>query len=112
MKKYYYGLVIFLVMGITMQSCKEDTNAPSLENQVTQSKANVASWNQVQQQLNALDISYGFKTGKPSLRRTPDALETYEYILSCSSRTYPYRRGWEIAKADAEGASYGSDLSC
>ena len=59
MKKYFYGFVIFLFMGITMQSCKEDKTAPSLENQVTQQKANAASWKQVQQQLKTLDMSYG-----------------------------------------------------
>lgn len=107
MKKYFYGFVIFLFIGITLQSCQEDKNAPSLENQVTQQKANVASWNHVQQQLKTLDMSYGLTK---NIRRAPGIPETYEYIPSCSNLIFPNRRGWEIARADAEGASYGSDL--
>lgn len=47
MKKYFYGLMIFLFMGITMQSCKEEVNTPSLETKTIQQETDMASWNQV-----------------------------------------------------------------
>lgn len=86
MKKYFYGLVIFLFIGITMQSCKEGKNAPSLEKQTTQQEANTASWNQVQQQLNALDMSYGLTK---NIRRAPGLPGNIDQV--------PYHNNWELA---------------
>lgn len=92
-------------MGITMQSCKEDTNAPSLENQVTQPKANVASWNQVQQQLKALDMSYGLTK---NIRRAPCIPEGIDQVLYYNNwELDDMGFNWAVANADADGVYEG-----
>ena len=108
MKKYFYGLVIFLFIGITMQSCKEEKNAPSLENQTTQQEANTASWNHVQQQLNALDMSYGLTK---NIRRAPSVPGNLAQISDYTNWDFTNMGfSWgRVITADAIGAAEGAD---
>lgn len=86
-----------------MQSCKDDQNAPSLENQTTQQEANTASWNHVQQQLNALDMSYGLTK---NIRRSPSVPGSLTQVSDYSNWDFNNMGfNWAIAAADAVGAS-------
>lgn len=93
-------------MGITMQSCKEDKNAPSLENQVTQQKANAASWKQVQQQLKTLDMSYGLTK---NIRRAPGIPEGIDQVPNYDDwELADMGLSWGVAQADADGFCKGA----
>ena len=107
MKKYFYYLMIFLIIGVSMQSCKEDKNAPANETIASQNANQSASWNQVEQQLKALDMSYGLTK---NIRRSPSIPGGIEEV--------PNYTNWEltdmgfswgtIIAADAIGAGRGS----
>ena len=107
MKKYFYYLMIFLIIGVSMQSCKEDKNAPANETIASQNANQSASWNQVEQQLKALDMSYGLTK---NIRRSPSIPGGIEEV--------PNYTDWELSDmgfswgtiiaADAIGAGRGS----
>ena len=110
MKKYFKVLSFFLIIGIMMQSCKEDKKAPSLENQVTEQEANAASWNQVQKQLNTLDMTY---VHKKSIKRTPELPGNLSQIPNYNDWELPDLGGnWYVATADADGAYRGILAGC
>lgn len=106
MKKYFYGLMIFLFMGIMMQLCKEETNSPSLETKNTQQETDMASWNQVQQQLNALDMSYGLTK---NIRRSPSVPGSLGQVTEYTNWDFNNMGfNWGVPKADAEGFCSGA----
>lgn len=104
MKKYFYQLMILFIIGATMQSCKEDINAPVNETVATQNVNKSASWDQVQQQLNVLDMSYGLTK---NIRRSPSIPETIGQIPSDDWDLSSMGVNWTIVVADAIGAING-----
>ena len=105
MKKYFYYLMIFLIIGVSMQSCKEDKNAPANETIASQNANQSASWNQVEQQLKALDMSYGLTK---NIRRSPSIPGGIEEVPNYTDwELTDMGFSWGVAAADADGACTG-----
>ena len=105
MKKYFYYLMIFLILGVSMQSCKEDKNAPANETIASQNANQSASWNQVEQQLKALDMSYGLTK---NIRRSPSIPGGIEEVPNYTNwELTDMGFSWGVAAADADGACTG-----
>jgi len=101
MKKYFYYLMIFLILGVSMQSCKEDKNAPANETIASQNANQSASWNQMEQQLKALDMSYGLTK---NIRRSPSIPGGIEEVPNYTNWDFNNMgSAWGIAKDDLGG---------
>lgn len=100
MKKYFNVVSFILIIGMIMQSCKEEQAVSMTEKTVTPKKVvrmNQNSYEQLLEDLDDLDSSYGLTS--------VSEISEYEDWDFTDAGT-----DWDIVSADAEGASAGAEI--